>query len=82
MCVSEEEEDDEGEKMRWFCRWRRERKKEEKLEIIKILTCKATVNVYIYTVTIAFLPLCIILYPLMLVFFWLKCIKYTTFYIL
>ena len=26
--VSEEEEDNEGEKMRWFCRWRRERKKE------------------------------------------------------
>ena len=28
VCVSEEEEDDEEEQMRWFCRWRRERKKE------------------------------------------------------
>ena len=26
--VLEEEEDDEGEKMRWFCRWRREKKKD------------------------------------------------------
>ena len=82
MCISEEEEDDEGEKMRWFCKWRRERKKEAKLEIIKILICKATVNVYICIVTVALLHLYTILYPLMLVFLWLKCIKYTTFYIL
>ena len=46
VCVSEEEEDDEGEKMRWFCRWRREReKKGAKLEIIKIMYRRATVIV-------------------------------------
>jgi len=31
VCVSEEEEDDEGEKMRWFCRWRREIKKRNEM---------------------------------------------------
>ena len=31
VCVLEEEEDDEGQKMCWFCRWRRERKKRSKI---------------------------------------------------
>ena len=57
MCVSEEEEDDEGEKMRWFCKWRRERKKEAKLEIIKILNARVTIIVYICTVIVALVHL-------------------------
>ena len=81
MCISEEEEDDEGEKMRWFCKWRRERKKEAKLEIIKILVCKGTVTVHICTVTVVLLHLCAILHQLIF-FFLLKCAKWTTFYIL
>ena len=38
--------------MSWFCRRRRERKKEAKWEINKIIGYTATVTVYIYTVTI------------------------------
>ena len=67
---------------RWFCRWRRERKKRSKLEIIKIMYRRATVTVHICTVTVAFVHLCTILHPLMWVFFWSKCVKWVTFYVL
>ena len=38
--------------MSWFCRRRRERKKEAKWEINKIIGYTATVTVYICTVTV------------------------------
>ena len=38
--------------MSWFCRWRRERKKEAKWEINKITGYSATVTVYICMVII------------------------------
>ena len=63
----------------WFCRWRREGKKGAKC---KTLVCKATVTMHICTVTIALLYICTILQTLMWVFFWLKCVKLTTFCIL
>ena len=69
VCVSMEEEDDEGEKMRLFCRWRRERKKGANLEIIKIMYRRATITVHICTVTVALVHLCTNLHPLMWVFF-------------
>ena len=67
---------------RWFCRWRREREKRSKLEIIKIMYRRATVTVHICTVTVALVHLCTILHALMWVFFWSKCVKWVTFYIL
>ena len=69
VCVPKEEENDEGEKMRWFCRWRRERKKGAKCEINKILVCKTTVIMHICMVTVALLYICTILQALMWVFF-------------
>ena len=54
LCVSKEEEDDEGEKKSVLvCRWRRERKKGAKCEINKIIVYTAIVIVYICTVTVA-----------------------------
>ena len=43
------------ERMRYFCRWRREREREKgaKLEIIKILNVRAIITVHICTVTVA-----------------------------
>ena len=68
----------------WFCRWRREReKKGAKCEINKILVCKTTVTMHIYTITVA---ICIYAqfckYWCECFFSWLKCVKLITFYIL
>ena len=43
----------------------RERKKEAKLEIIKIMYRRATITMHICTVTVALMHLCTILHPLM-----------------
>ena len=77
-CVSQrKKEDDEGENV-LVCRWRRERKKGAKLEIIKILNARTTVTVHICMVTVALVHLCTILHPLMWVFFCSKCVKSIT----
>ena len=52
------------------------------MEIIKIMYGRATVTVYICTVTVALVYLCTILHPLMWVFFGSKCVKRATFCIL
>ena len=48
----------------------------------KILYARATIFVHICTVTVALVHLCIILYPLMWVFFWSKCAYLNIFSIL
>ena len=57
-------------------------KKGVKLEIIKIMYRRATIIVHIYTVTVTLVHLCTILYPLMWVFIWSKCVKWVIFCIL
>ena len=54
LCVSKEEEDDEGEKKSVLvCRWRRERKKGATCEINKIIVYTAIIIVYICTAAVA-----------------------------
>ena len=65
---------------RWFWRWRRERKKGVKLEIIKIMYRRAIVTVHMVTVTLV--HLCTISHPMIWVFFWSKYVKWAAFCIL
>ena len=83
LCASKEEEDDEGEKMPALVLQmeKREKQKGEKCEINKTLVCKVTVTVHICKVTVT-MHICTILQALMWVFFWLKCVKLITFFIL
>ena len=57
-------------------------KDKERKKITKILNANATITMHICTVTVAIVHLCTILHPLMWVFFWLKCVKLITFFIL
>ena len=49
--------------------------RQEREKINKIINASATVTVHICTVTVAMVHLCTFLHPLMLVFFWSKCVK-------
>ena len=55
---------------------------QERENIVKILNAHAIVTVHICTVTIAIVHFCTTLHPLMWVFFYSKCVKSVTFFIL
>ena len=62
VCVSEEEEDDKGIGFADGEERVRGKKKRAKLDIIKIMYRRATITVYICTVTVARVHLCTILH--------------------
>ena len=56
--------------------------KRRREKIIKILNASATITVHICMITVAIMHKCTILHPLLWVFFWPKCVKGITFFIL